>query len=266
MRGFSAIFRKELKSGLRTPQWWAVAGLFACLAGFYFVVDLTTRTAVLALEIRFLNSILFVFVPLLTMKTYAGERQSGTDHLLLTAPVRARDIVLGKFLSACLLFVLLSSVLAVHLIFILVLGGRVDSIALAAFLGYALTGFLYIAIGQFISAMAQSQTIAALASMVVFLLFNLLKTMSGSIGVFIGRFIGWLDIFDWLPAGGAAQINVAVTQAIDWLNPATKLEPIVEGIFSFTDLIYILSLLFLILFISVLRIESRRYAKSEAAR
>src|SRR5262249_52433815 len=43
----------------------------------------------------------FVFlVPLVTMRLWSEERRSGTEELLLTYPVRIRDVVVGKFLAA----------------------------------------------------------------------------------------------------------------------------------------------------------------------
>lgn len=259
MSGVRTIFLKERSSALRTPRYWAVGGLFALISGFYFAVDLAMRTAVLSLEISFLNSLLFVFIPLLTMGSYAEEKQKGTDRLLLTAPVKASDIVLGKYLSSCLTFFTLTGTILPHLILILALDGKVDQITLTSYVAFLLTGFVYMAIGQLISSLVSDQTIAALVSMLVFLAFNLLQSVSGAIGVFVGRLVGWLDVFNWLKTGAQSGVGAAVTRAIDWLNPATKLGPISEGILSVSSFVYLLSLIVLFLFLIAMSLERRRW-------
>ena len=44
---------------------------------------------------------IFLFVlPMITMRTYAEEKRSGTIELLLTSPLTDLQIILGKFLGA----------------------------------------------------------------------------------------------------------------------------------------------------------------------
>jgi ABC-2 type transport system permease protein len=261
MSGVKAIFLKEMSEQVRSPRMWSLFGLFALISGFYFAVELMMQTAILALELSFLSSLLFVLIPLLTMKSYAGEREKRTDVLLLTAPVRTRSIVLGKFLSGCLQLVGMASLTLVHLLLILLLGGTIDKITWAAYLAFLLTGFVYLAIGQFISARMSSQTVAALTATVIFLLLNLLKTTADSIGLFLGRLIGWLDVFDWLPAGTPSAVGAHVTALIHELNPAAKLAPITEGILSLPDLVYLLSLIAFFLFLTETALERRHWAR-----
>ena len=50
---------------------------------------------------------LLVFVPVLTMRLVAGEKQTGTIEILMTAPVSEEAIVLGKYGAALLIWCVL---------------------------------------------------------------------------------------------------------------------------------------------------------------
>src|SRR5262245_36712575 len=109
--------------------------------------------------------------PILTMRCFAEERRTGSLEVLLTAPVRDVEIVLGKWLAAttflgvlwaptlALLWVATtSSYLATPLAF-----GPI----LAGFLGLMLFGALLLAIGCFTSSLTDNQLVASLAAIMI---------------------------------------------------------------------------------------------------
>ena len=56
-------------------------------------------------------SVVALFVlPLITMRTYAEEKRSGTIELLLTSPLTDSQIIMGKFLGAVALYALMLAV------------------------------------------------------------------------------------------------------------------------------------------------------------
>ena len=72
----------------------------------------------------FMNStviILFV-VPLITMRTYAEEKRSGTIELLMTSPITDFQIILGKFLGAMALYAAMLGVTLIHMALLFVYG------------------------------------------------------------------------------------------------------------------------------------------------
>ena len=105
-----AIARKELRSYFASPIGFVMIGLFAIVYGYFyaaimqFFFDQTRQmmgqapTDVNEQFIRPLFSnvqvILLFILPLITMRTYAEEKRSGTIELLLTAPLTDFEIVM----------------------------------------------------------------------------------------------------------------------------------------------------------------------------
>jgi len=115
-----------------------------------------------------------VFVPLLTMRLFAGERASGTLEPLLTAPVRTWEVVLGKYLAAMSYWIALWIPTLLY-VWITSRFGDVDSGAIvSSYLGVFGIGAFYMAIGLLMSSLAPNQIAAGvLGFMVIGLLFAL---------------------------------------------------------------------------------------------
>lgn len=98
----------------------------------------------------------------LSMRLLAGERETGTLVMLSTAPIRDRDIVLGKYLAAFGLLSLLT-LLSAYMPMLIFVNGRVSVGHIAVgYLGLLLLGSASLAVGLFASALARSQVLAAI--------------------------------------------------------------------------------------------------------
>ena len=109
---------------------------------------------------------------LLTMRLIAEERQTGTLVLLQTAPIRAADIVLGKFLGA-FGFLTVLTLLTVYMPALIFVHGKVSIAQIAVgYAGVLSLGAATIAVGTFATSMARNQLVAAIAGagLIVFLL------------------------------------------------------------------------------------------------
>jgi ABC-2 type transport system permease protein len=117
--------------------------------------------------------IILVFaIPILTMKSMADERRTKTDQLLLTYPVKVSSVILGKYFAMVTVFALplLISCLCPMVISWVSAGGGSFLIDYSTILALLFLGSLFVAIGMFISSLTESQVIAAVASMGIFLL------------------------------------------------------------------------------------------------
>ena len=172
MNGLLAVYRREMLSLWVTPLAWVLLTVFLLLQGISFytvVVHVSTAPSVSVdagpLQTYFGESIflvvsLLLLCPALTMRLFAEERRSGTLETLLTAPVTATAVVLGKYLAV------LSTYLGMWLptlLYVLILHGTgaVDWwVVGASYLGVTGIGAGYLAIGTLMSAMTSSQLVA----------------------------------------------------------------------------------------------------------
>lgn len=251
MSAIWAIIRKEWKSYFVTPAAYVVLALFALIAGFFFYSMLAYYVmnslgggmfgagggldihAMLLQPLFFDVGITLLFLlPMVTMRLFAEESRAGTLELLKTAPVRRMEVVLGKFLSAFgLLLVLLLFVFGYVLVVWHYAHPHPGWPALGvAFLGLLLLGGVYLALGLFLSSLTSNQIVAGVTTFSLFLL---------------------LWVADWV----SAYDNGRVAHIIAYLSLTTHLTNFVQGVLDLKDVVYYLSLIFAGLFLTARRME-----------
>lgn len=172
------VMRRELGSFFVSPLAYVVLTSWLVWNGvvFWVLTEFYARNAVSSgaaspLSAFFGGSSLFfipllVFVPILTMRLIAGERQSGTIEPLMTAPVSDGAIILGKYGAAIAMWCVLWVPTVVYA-WIMSQHGSVDWGAVAAsYLGIFVLGAYFMAIGLLMSALAPTQIIAAVLAFV----------------------------------------------------------------------------------------------------
>ena len=125
--------------------------------------------------------ILFV-MPMITMRTYAEEKRSGTIELLLTAPVTDLQIILGKFFGALALYGAMLAVTTIHIALLFFYGDPEWKPIATSYLGLLLFGGCFIAAGLVISSLTKNQIVAGILTFAVFLMLwviNWIGEMSG---------------------------------------------------------------------------------------
>lgn len=119
----------------------------------------------------------FIFlVPAITMRTFAEEKKAGTIELLLTKPVSDWDIILGKFLANLLLVLFALAPTLLYYYTIYALGnprGNIDTPGvIGSYIGIAFLAAVFCAIGVFASSVTRNQIVAfILAAFLCFLIF-----------------------------------------------------------------------------------------------
>jgi ABC-2 type transport system permease protein len=174
--GFWPVFKREVFSTFVTPVAWALIVAFLFLQGLNFyllTVHFSTQMELAAdhgpVQWFFGETVLFylpllMLPPALTMRLLAEERRAGTIETLLTAPVTTPAVVLGKWAAALVTYL---AAWAPTLLYMLVLrrAGEIDwHVVGACYLGVALIGSAFVAIGLLMSAMTRSQFVALLLS------------------------------------------------------------------------------------------------------
>lgn len=219
MSGLGVIVRRELYSYFATPVAYVFVAIFLMLAGiltFYPGQFFERGQADLIAFFNHLPWLFLVLVPAVAMRLWSEERRSGTVELLLTLPLDARVVVLGKFLGAWL-FIGLALLLTFPLwVTVNYLGQPENGVILATYLGGWLMAGGFLAIGSCLSALTRNQVVAFILTLVVGFLF----VVSG-FPMVQDAFVGWAPM--WLLNGLSAisfltHFDAIGRGVIDWRN------------------------------------------------
>lgn len=173
--------KKELASYFFNPIAYVIAVLFylfrgwevhaqtRALAAWGADADLFSTVYVFCMSTNFM---VVLVPPILTMRCFAEERRTGYLEVLMTAPVREHEIVLGKWLAASAFFAILW-LPTLLILWVLTTGPYLATAIsfgpmLSGYLGLALLGSLFLAVGCFTSSTTDNLLLAALSA----LLFN----------------------------------------------------------------------------------------------
>jgi ABC-2 type transport system permease protein len=199
------LVRKELLLYFTSFLFYVLTAVFLALCGFLFYtnLDFYVRFGGMNLvrglwQYQFfdMRERFLVLIPLLTMRLFAEERRLGTLELLWTYPLRDAEIIAGKFL-ACLVVVTL--MLAATAVYPFVLS-RIHPVdvgpVLAGYLGLWLLAAAFVACGLFLSALTDSQLIAAAATYGVLLFFWMLTWNEAAVNAGVLGVLKPLSLFD----------------------------------------------------------------------
>lgn len=255
MSPIGAIVRKEIRSYFVSPIAYVVVSVFLLLMGLlsYLAVLTASNRSLQMLRLQgnlpelnvnelvfrpvFYNMavVLLLVVPILTMRLVAEEKKLKTMELLLTSPVRVTDIVLGKFLSA---FVVFAGMLALSASAPLALAPFVEftwTPILTAYLGVLLLGGLFLSAGLLASTLTENQIIAVVLSFGALLLF-------------------WL--FGW---AGQVLSEMTLGKILSYLSPLDHFENLVKGLVETKDLVYFVAGMTFVLFLTHRVVDSQRW-------
>jgi ABC-2 type transport system permease protein len=189
-------------------------------------------------DIASLFAFLMVFaIPILTMRLVSEENRMGTIELLLTAPLRDYELILGKWLGS---FLYMLTLIVATLIYPIILNNLIDTgidwgILASTYLGLILVAASLLSIGVGISALFTNQ-IAALM---------------GTFGVGL---LLW-----WLVGIPASLIPSAPGDIFRFLTMNGHISSLIEGKINLSDISYFLSLIALGLFTGATAVEIRRW-------
>ena len=243
MRNTWIIAARELKSYFVSAIAYSVGALFLLIVGFYFyTLTRASQEPSLGLSLESVLRYFFSFVttmllfsgPILTMRLLAEEQHSGTLELLMTAPVRDWQVVLGKFLAALLLLLFMLTP-TLYYLFLLTRFGNPDVVsALAGYLGLLLMGSAILAIGTFTSTVTRNQIVAALLGLVLVLVM-------------------------WLFNLAGSFFTGSIASVLEYLSPLSHFDDFARGVVDTTHVVYYLSAVAVFLFLATRVLESRRW-------
>lgn len=238
--------------------------------------------------LSFSSLVFVVIVPILTMRVIAEERKQKTDQLLYSLPVSTTKIILGKYLSLLVLYLIPLLLICTYPLIFSQFGEVYLLTSYGSLIAYFVMGAALIAVGVFISSLTENQGMAAGIGIAV-ILFNYFSvqlaeyvsaTVTGSAVVLflLAAGLGWLIYHltksSSLGYGVALTLMAAITalflidsskfegllpDLMRKLSLFSRLDTFVSGVFDLTALVYFLSVIVFFLFLSVQSLEKRRY-------
>ena len=204
-----AIYKREFKSYVYSMTGSIFIAFLTFMTGIYFMAyNLNGGYPYFSYSLQGVMFVFLVAVPILTMRSFSEERKSRTDQLLLTSPVSVGKMVMGKYLAMVSVFLIPCVLFCAYPLIIKSQGTAYLLNDYASILVFFLLGCVYIAIGSFISAMTESQIIAAI----------------GTFGVLMVLYL-WDGLLSFLPSsafGGMAGIWMILTLCVLFIYNMTK--------------------------------------------
>ena len=239
------VLSKEFNSFLNSLIAYVVIGVF--LVGMGLLVWVFPETSVLDYGYADMDTLfslgpyVFIFlIPAITMRSFAEEKKAGTMELLMTKPLRDWDVILGKFMASFLLvlFALLPTFLYYYTIY--TLGnpaGNIDTPGIiGSYIGLSLLAGVFCAVGILASSITPNQIVAfILAAFLCFILFSGFES------------IAQLDVWS------------SSVLLIKQLGILYHYQSLSRGLIDSRDVIYFLSVIFMLLSITKLILGSRQW-------
>ena len=237
MNGVMTICVKELKSYFLSPIAYIFIIVFLVITNFlFFQTFFINNQAEMRGYFEFLPYIYLIFVPAITMRSWAEEKRNKTIELLLTLPLKDTQIVAGKFFAALAFLTITLSCSITVPITIAILGNPDMGVIIGSYIGAILLGAAYISIGMWISSLTENQIVALIGGVVVITLFLL---------------VGHPLVLNFVPSN--------LVPLLSFLGLATHFDSICRGIIDSRDVIYYLTIIAFFLFLNVQSLESRKW-------
>lgn len=239
------VLTKEFNSFLNSLIAYMVIGVF--LTGIGLLMWVFPETSVLEYGYADMDTLfsfapyVFVFlIPAITMRSFAEEKKAGTMELLLTKPLSDWDIILGKFFASFLLVIVALIPTVIYYYSVYTLGNPVGNVdtpgVIGSYIGLVLLGGVFCSVGIFSSSVTPNQIVAFIvAAFLCFIIF------SG---------------FNSLSAVNVWSVNALLIKQFGILY---HYEAMSKGLIDSRDLVYFLSVIFLMLSITKLILGSRQW-------
>jgi ABC-2 type transport system permease protein len=178
MRQVAHILKKEFTSYFVSPIAYIVISIFLLVTGWFFFTTFFLFNQANLRNFFALLPIIFSFVvPAITMRLFSEELNVGSYEILLTLPVRFRDVVLGKFFAAVLFIAAMLIPTLAYPITVSFLGQLDWGPVAGGYIGAVLLGAAFSSIGLFASSLTRNQIIAFIIGMAICFSLTLIDKM-----------------------------------------------------------------------------------------
>jgi len=226
---------KELKSFFMTPIAHVISAFFLLFMGLVFsLLIYYEKSADLRALLTTGVVTMLLMAPITTMRLFAEEKKSGTIELLLTNPITDWEIVVGKYMAIFAFFLCLVVFTFQFPLILLYYSAPDVGLIVSNYLGFVLVGAAFIAIGTLTSSLCKNQIVSAISSFSILLLLWFVD-----------------EIGEILPSRYSALSK--------YISLYSHYDNLVMGKIDTSDVIFFLSFVFFVLFLTTRIVESRKW-------
>ena len=239
MKNVLTILRRDLRAYFTSPIGYIFMIVYVLMSvGLYITSFFAFPVADMRGYFGNLPLMLCVFIPAVTMRVWAEERKENTWEMLLTFPMSARQLVLGKFLATFTFFAATVAATFTIPIMLAALGNPDKGAVLGGYVGALLLGAFFSAIGIFFSGFFKDQIVAFVVTLLACFALFLVGT----------NFIaGYID--SAIPGLGSLLTEL--------LGVVGHYDAFMRGVFELADVLYFVAWTALLLMLNVMYIEAR---------
>lgn len=248
MRIFWTLLRRELGTYFLSLTGYVMIAAVTLIVGSTFIMlihNMGEKPFAMPVTQLFFNSLMYwllviLMAPAITMRLFAQEKASGTFETLMTTSVRDMQVVLAKFFSALLFYMLawLPTLASLVILQRFTNQPRLDlGVMGGMYLGIFLSGGLFLSIGCLTSSLTKSQMVSAILS------------LAGGVILFILAYM----------AQGGADNAVLQFKVLAYFNLFKQMEDFTRGVVDTRTVVFYVTLTFLFLFLTLRVVESRRW-------
>ena len=242
MANILTIVRRELGAFFVSPIGYIFMIVFLLMSvGLYITSFFTFPVADMRAYFNNLPILMCVFIPAVTMRMWAEDRKENTWELLLTFPMRARELVLGKFIATVIFFAITLAATCTVPLMLVVLGNPDNGAIAGGYFGTVLLGAFFLSIGIFVSGFCKDQIVAFVLSLLVCFAIFLVGTN------FIAAYID----------GVVSGLGSLLAELVGMYAHFTAFT---RGVVDLSDILYFVVWTCLFLFLNIMYIEGRSRA------
>jgi ABC-2 type transport system permease protein len=256
VRNALTIAGKELRSYFVSPIAYVVLTGFLLLGGWFFFnllarfnfllsvysalqnpeaqMRLNLNEFVISPLLHNLSVVLVILIPMITMRSFAEEKRSGTYELLMTSPLSITEIVAGKFIAVVTFLLIMIGLTGIYPLILLAYGNPEVGVMAAGYLGLTLLAVAFATVGLLTSSLTENQIIAAVSCLVVLLLLYVIAWPADTAGPVLGEVLKYLSLTE-------------------------HFAEMVRGVIDTKELVYFASVILLALFLTQRSVESVRW-------
>jgi len=235
VRNILSIAGRELRAYFGAPSSYLIIAVFLFVSGYGFGwTRVTYQETSIQGFLGWSGFFLLFLGPALTMRLLAEEEKLGTIELLLTAPVKDFEVVLGKYLGALGMLAVMLSITLYFVLLLILFGDPDPGPVLSGYLGIFLLGAVFLSIGLFASSLTSNQIVAFVVGSAFVLLFWFIGYATDVVGDRADLVFRAISVSTYFPAFG-------------------------RGVIDSLALIYYASLIAVFLFMTIRSIETRRW-------